>query len=53
MDLLQAMRERHSVRSYTNKSIEGEVKEKLSAFIAKCNEESSLHMERLYAAVLS
>lgn len=45
MDLLQAMRERHSVRFYTNKLIEGEVKEKLSAFIAKCNEESSLHIQ--------
>ena len=45
MDLLQAMRNRHSVRSYTNKPIEGEVKEKLSALIAQCNGESGLHIQ--------
>lgn len=45
MDLLQAMKERHSVRSYTNKPIEGEIKEKLSAFIAQCNQESHLHIQ--------
>lgn len=45
MDLLQVMRDRHSVRSYTSKPIEGEVKEKLSAMIAKCNAESGLHIQ--------
>ena len=34
MDLFQAMQERHSVRSYTDQPIEGEVKEKLEHFIA-------------------
>lgn len=45
MNLLQAMRERHSVRSYTDQPIEGVVKEQLSAFIAGCNEESGLHIQ--------
>ena len=45
MDLLQVMRDRHSVRSYTCKPIEGEVKEKLSDMIAKCNAESGLHIQ--------
>ena len=31
MDLLQAMQERHSVRSYSSKPIEGDAKEKLSS----------------------
>lgn len=29
MDLFEAMEQRHSVRSYTNRKIEGEVKEKI------------------------
>ena len=45
MDLLQAMKERHSVRSYTDKKIEGEVKEDLQKFIEKCNNENGLHMQ--------
>ena len=45
MDLLQAMRERHSVRSYTNKPIEGEIKDMLHSFITQCNEESGLHIQ--------
>ena len=45
MDLLQAMKERHSVRSYTDKKIEGQVKDDLQKFIEKCNNESGLHMQ--------
>ena len=45
MDVWQAMQERHSVRSYTDKPIEGEVKEKLAAKIAQCNAESGLHIQ--------
>ena len=45
MDLFQAMQERHSVRSYTDQPIEGEVKEKLEHFIGECNRESGLHMQ--------
>lgn len=45
MDIKQAMSERHSVRSYTDRKIEGEVKEALQSFIAECNRESGLHMQ--------
>ena len=45
MDLLQAMKERHSVRSYDEKSIEAGTVEKLRSFIKECNKESGLHMQ--------
>lgn len=45
MDLLQVMKDRHSVRSYTNRRIEDEVKSDLRAFIQQCNTESGLHMQ--------
>lgn len=45
MDLLNAMEERHSVRSYSSKKIEGEVKDKLQSFIKECNKESGLNMQ--------
>ena len=45
MDLLQAMNERHSVRSYTKQPIEGKTKEKLLDFIKQCSEESGLHLQ--------
>lgn len=45
MELLEAMEQRHSVRSYTDKKIEGEIKEKLQQKIEECNRESGLHMQ--------
>lgn len=45
MDLLQSMKVRHSVRSYTNQPIEGKVKEDLLSFIAQCNKQSGLHIQ--------
>lgn len=45
MNLKQAMLERHSVRSYSDKPITGETKEKLTAFIEEQNEQSGLHMQ--------
>lgn len=45
MDLLEAIRDRHSVRAYTQKKIEGAVKEELEQFIAQCNAEGNLHMQ--------
>lgn len=45
MDLFEAMEQRHSVRSYANRKIEGEVKEKLEQKIKECNEESGLCMQ--------
>ena len=47
MDLKEAMLVRHSVRSFLDKRIEGEEKEKLEAFIRTCNSESGLHMQLL------
>ena len=45
MDILEAMQERHSVRTYTDKPIEGEVLAALEAEIAACNAESGLHIQ--------
>lgn len=45
MNLLDAIQTRHSVRSYTNKKIEGTVKDELSSFLQKCNQASGLHMQ--------
>lgn len=45
MDLLEAMKERHSVRAYTEKEIEGKVKEDLFSFIEQCNRDSGLHLQ--------
>ena len=45
MDLLETMRQRHSVRSYTDRSIEGAVREKLQQFVDQCNADSGLHMQ--------
>lgn len=44
MDLLQAIQERHSVRVYTEQKIEDEKRQRLSALIRECNEESGLHI---------
>lgn len=45
MDLLKAIDERHSVRSYLDKPIEEEKRERLAAVIAECNKESGLHVQ--------
>lgn len=45
MDLMKAIRERHAVRSYEDRAIEGEVKKELLSFIWQCNRESGLHMQ--------
>lgn len=45
MDLAEAMRARHSVRSYTSKPIEGETLEALNKLIDECNRESGLHIQ--------
>ena len=43
--ILEAMRARHSVRSYTEKLIEGETLEALEKLIDECNRESGLHIQ--------
>lgn len=45
MDLKEAIRARHSVRSYQNRPLEAEVKEKLASFIEEVNGESGLHIQ--------
>lgn len=45
MDILDAIQARHSVRSYTDKKIEGEVLEVLRQTIAECNESSGLNIQ--------
>lgn len=45
MDLLEAAKLRHSVRRYTDKPIDGEVRERLEEYIAECNKRSGLSMQ--------
>lgn len=45
MDVLKVMKERHSVRSYEDRAIEGEVKQELLSLIQQCNRESGLKMQ--------
>lgn len=45
MELLEAIKDRHSVRSYTEKTIDGNVKMELLSFIEQGNKESGLHMQ--------
>ena len=45
MDILEAMKNRHSVRSYIDKLIDSEVLKALRAQIDTCNKESGLHIQ--------
>lgn len=45
MNLTEAMKARHSVRQYKNKSLEAEAVSALQAEIAACNQESGLHIQ--------
>lgn len=45
MDLLQAINNRHSVRSYIDKPIEKNLLEKMQTVIDECNQESGLHIQ--------
>lgn len=45
MTAAEAIRERHSVRSYKDVKISGEVKSELTEFIGKCNKESGLNIQ--------
>ena len=48
MQMLDLMKERHSVRQYLDKKIEGDVKSKLNKYVASINEESGLSMQIFY-----
>jgi len=45
MDIMQAMRERHSVRSYIDKKIEDEKVVQLNNMIDECNKQSGLNIQ--------
>lgn len=45
MTLQEAMKQRHSVRSYKETSLSDEQKRELQDFIAQCNSESGLHIQ--------
>lgn len=45
MTILEAIKSRHSVRSYTSKKISEDIKQQLQAEIEHCNKESGLHIQ--------
>lgn len=45
MEIMEAMKQRHSVRQYTDQRIEKEAAEKLQGEIDACNKESGLHIQ--------
>ena len=45
MDLMEAMKARHSVRQYMDKPLEKKAVEELQAEIDACNQESRLHIQ--------
>lgn len=45
MDLSNAIKTRHSVRAYTDRPIEGEVKDQLISCIEQCNEDSGIRFQ--------
>lgn len=48
MDMMEAIRERHSVRQYTDREIEPDKREILEKEIGKINAESGLHIQIIF-----
>lgn len=48
MEILELMKERHSVRSYTDQKIEGDIRKTLLECINECNQESGLHIQACF-----
>lgn len=48
MEMLELMKERHSVRQYTDKKIEEDKREILNALTSQINQKSGLHIQILY-----
>lgn len=48
MEIIELMKERHSVRQYTDKKIEKENREVLNALIVKINQKAGLHIQIIY-----
>ena len=44
-DLMTAIRQRHSVRSYTTRPLAADVRQQLQQYIDTCNQESGLHIQ--------
>jgi len=45
MESMEILRQRHSVRRYLDKPLAGDVRDKLEAFTALCNQEAGLHIQ--------
>ena len=45
MDIIEAIKERHSVRQYKALPLDAQVKEKLTALVKECNEQSGLNIQ--------
>ncbi len=48
MDLLKAINERHSVRSYVDKPIDDGLKENLQSIVKECNQKSGLNIQLVF-----
>lgn len=48
MDLQKAMQERHSVRSYLDRTIESDLRGKLQSTVTDCNAQSGLHIQLVF-----
>lgn len=48
MDLLNAINNRHAVRSYLDKSIEPELRQILQTLVSECNEEGGLNIQLVF-----
>lgn len=48
MEIIELMKERHSVRQYTDKKIEREKREILNTLIAQINQKAGLHIQIIY-----
>lgn len=48
MEILEIMKQRHSVRQYTEQSIEQEKRSALNALVKKINREADLHIQVIY-----
>ena len=48
MEMLELMKQRHSVRQYTDKKIEAEKREALDTLIAQINQKAGLHIQIFY-----
>lgn len=48
MDIMEVMRARHSVRSYTDQKVETEIRAKLDSIVRECNAQSGMRIQIVY-----